>query len=293
MSPEQIRGSDSLDRRADVYAFGVILYEALTGQVPFIADTYGALVLEIATGTPKTPDELVPGLPVALSRVVMRAMARNAQDRFADLESLIHALEPFLHDTVPTREPTGSKKRFRSSGNSPMSTPFTAEPPPEDPSLLGLPNGRSAMYIALAIVAVGIIWFAFEKLRAPEIPMLAPGPIHATQPDLAAPPPSAAPAPASGTATLPSGASTPPSADSQPFQQQPSSNTTSMNAASDTAPKAKPPVAAAKSGMKVHPKSAKPEGSVEQAQPSPPAQPEKAEKPGRRARSGPLSVDEF
>ncbi|HET6338518.1 MAG TPA: serine/threonine-protein kinase [Polyangiales bacterium] len=293
MSPEQIRGSDSLDRRADVYAFGVILYEALTGQVPFIADTYGALVLEIATGTPKTPDELVPGLPVALSRVVMRAMARNAQDRFADLESLIHALEPFLHDTVPTREPTGSKKRgFRSSGNSPMSTPFTAEPPPEDPSLLGRPNGRSAMYIALAVLAVGIIWFAFEKLRAPEIPMVSPGPIHATQPELAPPPPSAAPAPASGTATLPSGASTP--VDPQPFQQQPSSNTTSRNAAtSDTAPKAKAPVAAAKSVAKVHPKPAKPEGAVEPAPPAPAAQPEKAERPGRRARSGPLSVDEF
>jgi serine/threonine protein kinase len=292
MPPEQIRGSDSLDRRADVYAFGVILYEALTGQVPFIADTYGALVLEIATGTPKTPDELVPDLPTELSRLVMRAMARNAQDRFPDLESLIHALEPFLHDVVPSREarePTGSKKRLRSSGNSPMSTPFTAEPPPEDASLLGRPNGRSAMYIALAIVAVGIVWFAVEKLRSPEIPIAAPGPVHAIQPEQA-PPPSAAATQPLDSIGLPSGASTP---DLQPFQAAP---TPTREAVTEATPKSKA-AAAAKSGTKVHLKPGKSDETAAElpAAPAPPPR-EKVEKPApssRRARSGPLSVDEF
>jgi serine/threonine protein kinase len=97
MSPEQIRGSAGLDRRADVYAFGVILYEALTGRVPFHADTYGALVLEIATGTPKSPDELCPGLPIELARIVLRSMARDMNERYPSMESLVAALEPFVN----------------------------------------------------------------------------------------------------------------------------------------------------------------------------------------------------
>jgi len=101
MSPEQIRGSHTLDKRADIYAIGVILYEALTGQVPFHADTYGALVLEIATGTPKSPDEIVPTLPPELSRVVLRAMARDIPSRYPSMESLIAALEPFATSNPP------------------------------------------------------------------------------------------------------------------------------------------------------------------------------------------------
>lgn len=292
MSPEQIRGSDSLDRRADVYAFGVILYEALTGQVPFIADTYGALVLEIATGTPKSPDDLVPGLPVELSQIVMRAMARNAQDRFPDLERLIHALEPFLQDTVPTRDPTGAGSKLRSSSSSPISTPFTAELE-DDPALLGRGDRRSAAYIALALVAVGIVWFAFEKLRAPVLPVVVPGPVHATQPEKSASPPRT-PSALPGTENLPMGVSTPP-LDLQPVRPAPST------AASDnTAARSKNLVAPATNrGGKVH-KPAKSEATrgVDPPAPALAESPEKPEKPAqqsgtRRARSGPLSVDEF
>lgn len=286
MSPEQIRGSDSLDRRADVYAFGVILYEALTGQVPFIADTYGALVLEIATGTPKLPDELVPGLPGDLSRIVMRAMARNAPERFPDMESLIHALEPYLHDVVPAREPTGPHKRLRSSGNSPMSTPFTAEPPAEDPALLGIPNGRSAMYIALAIAAVAIVWFAVDRLSAPDASVIAPGPVDAAQPEATLPRSAAAVAPIDP-ASLPSGASTP----REPFQPVGQRATA---AASDSPEKSRWGVAA-KSGAKANLKPARPVGSAlhQQLPPAAPASEKPVQSSGRRARSGPLSVDEF
>jgi serine/threonine protein kinase len=296
MSPEQIRGSDSLDRRADVYAFGVILYEALTGQVPFIADTYGALVLEIATGTPKTPDDLVPGLPVELSRVVMRAMARNAPDRFSDLESLIHALEPFLHDTVPTRDATSSgSKRLRSSSSSPISTPFTAEFE-DDPALVGRGNGRPAVYIAVALVAVGLAWFAFEKLRAPEMPIVAPGPVQAVRPEPSPSPPPAPRAPPS-TANLPMGVSTPPP-EVQPVL--PPSNAAPSDSAAVKSKNPSTAAAAVNRAGKVH-KPAKPE-ATSGAEPPPPAPaappPVKVEKPAqpsstRRARSGPLSVDEF
>jgi serine/threonine-protein kinase len=92
MSPEQVRGLRDLDARVDVYAFGVILYEALTGRLPFKADSYGALALEIATATPRAPRALRPDLPAALEKVVLKAMARDRNERFADVDALIHAL---------------------------------------------------------------------------------------------------------------------------------------------------------------------------------------------------------
>ena len=140
MAPEQIRGSQQLDQRADVYAFGVILYEALTGRVPFEADTYGALVLEVATGTPKTPLELVPALPPELSLIVLRAMARDMNDRYASMENLVAALEPF---TLPNAmRSTGqrslhnaaSQEREAARLESISETARTASRPPRGPT---------------------------------------------------------------------------------------------------------------------------------------------------------------
>ena len=95
MSPEQLRDAAEIDERTDVYAFGVILYESLTGRVPFDAENYSALILEIATATPKRPRALRPEIPDGLERVVLKAMARSPDDRYANVEGLARALEPF------------------------------------------------------------------------------------------------------------------------------------------------------------------------------------------------------
>jgi serine/threonine-protein kinase len=117
MSPEQVRGK-AIDQCADIYAFGVILYQLLSGELPFPADTYSELVLQIATETPKPLDQLVRELPAGLVQLVGRAMARNPADRFQDLDSLVQALEPF----------TGSKPTSvapASLGSSPLDSPST------------------------------------------------------------------------------------------------------------------------------------------------------------------------
>ena len=94
MAPEQMRG-ERVDARADVYAFGVILYELLSGRRPFNAQNFADLVLRVMTETPTPLDRLVPGVPAELSAIVWRAMAREPQARFASLGELIAALEPF------------------------------------------------------------------------------------------------------------------------------------------------------------------------------------------------------
>jgi serine/threonine protein kinase len=99
MSPEQLQESRSVDERTDIYAFGVILYEALCGRVPFVADSYPALVLKIVTDKPANPRTLRPELPAGLEHVVLKALARDQNNRYRSLSDLIEALLPYLPAT--------------------------------------------------------------------------------------------------------------------------------------------------------------------------------------------------
>jgi eukaryotic-like serine/threonine-protein kinase len=146
MSPEQVRGSSDVDQRTDVYAFGVILYEALTGRVPFDANAYSALVLEIATGTPKRLRDLRPDLPRGLEDVVLKAMARDPADRYRDVESLARALEPFAEGVTFRSErgdPTGPQRSLNTTA-----TPFVSDGP------VTVPGRRGS--VGLVIGSVGI-----------------------------------------------------------------------------------------------------------------------------------------
>jgi serine/threonine-protein kinase len=82
MSPEQARGDRNLDARVDLYACGVILYEALTGRRPFTAANYNALLLQILSAKPRPARELRPALPAGFDGVLDKAMARSRDDRY-------------------------------------------------------------------------------------------------------------------------------------------------------------------------------------------------------------------
>jgi serine/threonine protein kinase len=95
MSYEQLVGEKEIDGRTDVYAFGVILYEVVTGRLPFEAETFSALVVKVATSEPPAPAQLRPDLPPALPNVVQWAMAKQRDQRCPSMEALIAALAPF------------------------------------------------------------------------------------------------------------------------------------------------------------------------------------------------------
>ncbi len=86
MSPEQCMGQ-KLDVRSDIYAFGVTAWFALTGQKPFIGNSSFEVMTKQREFVPPQPHEVVPGIPAALSAVVMRMLAKKPEDRFPDPEA--------------------------------------------------------------------------------------------------------------------------------------------------------------------------------------------------------------
>jgi len=95
MSPEQARGERDLDARVDVWSVGVILYEALTGRLPFQGDNYNALIVQLLRGEAPTPRSIEPSIPEPLGAVVMRAMDKDRDRRFGTAAELQAALRPF------------------------------------------------------------------------------------------------------------------------------------------------------------------------------------------------------
>jgi serine/threonine protein kinase len=117
MPIEQLEGQLDLDARVDVYAMGVMLYEALSGELPHHADDAAALALELKHTPPVPLGVRRPDLPPALTDVVMRALASEPEQRYPSMRALVHAILPFVpRDAgLTVLEPEASKLSDRGS----------------------------------------------------------------------------------------------------------------------------------------------------------------------------------
>lgn len=94
ISPEQARG-DTTDDRADIYSVGVVLYEMLTGQLPFQSDNSVSVALMQLQSDPKRPRELNGSIPVGLEQIVMHAMQKNTKNRYQSAAEMLLDIEEF------------------------------------------------------------------------------------------------------------------------------------------------------------------------------------------------------
>jgi serine/threonine protein kinase len=127
MAPEQINGRPV--PASDQYSAGVLLYEALTGVLPFdAADNYG-LIIQHSSATPMLPSEHVPTLPRGVDAVVLRALAKQPEERFPTVTALAEAFEAAL-TSAPTAQLGGSVRRYATQPVAPRPT-FQLDHPQE------------------------------------------------------------------------------------------------------------------------------------------------------------------
>jgi eukaryotic-like serine/threonine-protein kinase len=92
LAPEQLQPRRRVDHRADVYALGGLMYHALCGVPPFVADTRKALVARHLHDTPPPPRSLNPDVPYRLQAAILRALAKRPDERFESMEAFVSAL---------------------------------------------------------------------------------------------------------------------------------------------------------------------------------------------------------
>jgi WD40 repeat protein/serine/threonine protein kinase len=149
LAPEQVQEDSAVDHRADLYAMGVVLYELVTGQLPFTSDDPAALMLKIVSETPTLPGLLRPELPAWLDDLILRAMMRAPADRFQTADALRGAIEAQVHDLGQAGEVDLSQPAIKIES--------TSSPSRRKVSLLcvELPQGGDAAPIVAAIEGAG------------------------------------------------------------------------------------------------------------------------------------------
>jgi serine/threonine-protein kinase len=171
MSPEQAKGSKEMDHRSDLYSAGVILYEAVTGQVPFNAETFNELIFKIVLETPPPPQQLAPGLDPAFASIVQKAMAREPNDRFQTAADFAQALQGWLGTgqgvafaPMPAPRPPMGSAPMHPTPMGPMmghQTPApwanTGVPGQLAASGAGVPAKRSAAPIVISIAMLAVL----------------------------------------------------------------------------------------------------------------------------------------
>jgi beta-lactam-binding protein with PASTA domain/tRNA A-37 threonylcarbamoyl transferase component Bud32 len=153
LSPEQAQGLP-VTAASDIYSVGVMLYEALTGGVPFDADSPVTVALKQVSERPRPPSEVNPQVSRALDGVVMRALAKDPANRFASAEEFSQALDAAEAD--PSGGGFGDTASYAAVAAAAGTEPPPPPPPPPEERRFFTP-GRIALLALLLLALAGVV----------------------------------------------------------------------------------------------------------------------------------------
>jgi serine/threonine-protein kinase len=166
LSPEQARGSP-VDQTSDLYSVGIVLYELLTGKVPFTGDTPVEIAMKHISATPEPPSRIRPDVPPELDKIVLRALAKSPQQRYRSAEEMDRDLARVAQGATVSRETEEAATQI-------ISRPTVVATPPPTPREVfyeyeeprrGRPFWPWLLVLLLLVAAALMGWFVYQQIR--------------------------------------------------------------------------------------------------------------------------------
>jgi eukaryotic-like serine/threonine-protein kinase len=182
MSPEQCRGTRTVDHRSDIYSLGVIFYEMLVGQPPFVSEGFGDLVNMHLNVPPMSPRARRPEIPLGVDALVLKMLAKNPEDRYADMSEVQGALKASggSQFTVRGSSPDLAKTTAKASPAPPMNSTLSAGTGEMETQLTGGSGKKLVIGLVAAAAIAGGLVFAWkmngvsEGTKPPPVAVTAP-----------------------------------------------------------------------------------------------------------------------
>lgn len=169
-SPEQARGT-IVGRQSDLYSLGIVLYEMLTGKVPFEGESHVSVAIKHLQENITPPRQIAPDIPFELERITLRAVQKDQSFRYQDADSFLDDLESWLLKGSSSERNNNSSKNNRLPQN-------TNDGSKRIRGKIAMPNYRTLLIPALAVLFVillifGINWFrglfAVSEIQVPDL----------------------------------------------------------------------------------------------------------------------------
>ena len=164
ISPEQAMG-EHVGPASDLYSLGVVLYEMLTGELPFDADTPIGIAMKHVNGPVRPPQELNPAVPDGINAITLRLLSKNPEDRYESDDELIDDLERFGAGL----DPSGATTEMMTRAMPAAATSRMGPPPPPQGTDRGKKRRRNALPLLIALLGLlllgSLAWAGYGLLR--------------------------------------------------------------------------------------------------------------------------------